>query len=224
MRTSLSWKPTVIPKRPLPFAAACTYMVLLVLGMLDFSGTVQAWQVLRHTSESGRVMIHHIADARRLAQRNRAMLMVAMQEGPLNSLQVAEIENNIDSIDAIWSSALPLINDTQEGWLSSTVASQRLQYLHQGLLPVLDALRASGQPASYQALASKALSLYEPFDQSLVNLASYASARTEREQAAAEMNLQSALLNFFLLTASLLLLSTLLATLAFRSIATPQTL
>ncbi len=216
----MSLKSLLPTQHPLRFAATCAYVVLLVWGLLEFSGTDLAWQRMRQTSETSNAMIQHMADARHLARRNRSMLVAALQASPPSPLQVAEMEANIARISTLWSHAMPLVQDSREGSLSSDVASQRLQYLNDGLLPALELLRASDPPASLRPLATKALSLYEPFDTSLANLESYAHTRAERDYAAARKDFQTALLNFCLLTGLLLLLSSLLATLALRSLAT----
>jgi hypothetical protein len=214
----LPLKPTAHRRHTLRFAAASIYVILLLWGLLDFSGTGQAWQRLRQSRETNNTVISQLADARMLAQRNRSLLELALQANSPGPAPVAEIEANIDRINTLWSHTLPFVKDSHEGWLTSNVASQRLHYLNDGLLPTLEVMRASEPLASLRPLASRALTLYEPFDTSLANLAHYANTRAEREHAAAQKDLKTALLNFVLLTGLLLLLSRQLATLALRCI------
>ncbi|NVO06544.1 MAG: Tar ligand binding domain-containing protein, partial [Rhodoferax sp.] len=189
--------------RPL-LAGAGVAVALLVL--LDFSGTAQAWQHLQQSRQTSAVAASQLADMHGLVQRNRALLQRSLQTAALPDGRLAEVEANIERISARWASTVPLLQEREEGWLAGAVATQRLQYLQQGLLPVLQALRSqTADPQHVQPLAQHALALYAPLDQSLGALRAREAERARQVRQATQAQWHAALQNLALLGGLLLL-------------------
>ena len=194
----------------------------MLWGLLDFSGIAQAWQHLQQADHNSALVDSHLAQLHGLAQRNRSLLEQS-QQAPLSDAPLAEVEANIEHISALWVRVLPLIHGPEEGWLASAVAVQRLQYLQNGLLPAVAALRAQRADSTAQALTEQALALYLPFDKSLRELRASQTDRAQYDRHGAQTRWYAALRDFALLSVLLLLLSLLLSLLLPRLLSRSST-
>jgi len=163
--------------------------LLVAIGGLGLFGIGQSNDALKTVYEDRTIPSAQLGAIRALQLTNHLDLNVALVTPTPQKIaeMVAEVEANIANITKIWEAyALTKLTPEEEG-LAKTFTGRRKQFVQEGLVPALAALRANDLTEAKRVLAEKVGPLFTPLGQGIDALVKLQTdeARKEYEEATA---------------------------------------
>jgi methyl-accepting chemotaxis protein len=138
--------------------------LLLCIGTIGLLGIGSANEALKSVYQNNTVPISQIADINRMNLRNRLLIAGSLLNPTPEEISkgTAEIDANIASINQVWAAYMATAQTTEEARLARQFTDDRTQFVQQGLLPAVAALRANDLEDAKRVVFEKIRPLYVP--------------------------------------------------------------
>ena len=139
-------------------------LLLITIGAIGLFGISQSNDALKTVYEDSTVPMSQIADINRLNLRNRLLIAGSLLDPVPEEItkDTAEVEANIVAIGKLWSAYMAAPQSPEEARLAKKFGEDRAQFVQQGLLPALAALRANDLEGAKRIVFDKIRPLYIP--------------------------------------------------------------
>ena len=139
-------------------------MLLLFIGTIGLFGISKANDALKTVYEDRTMPMGQIADINRMILRNRLLIAGSLLNPVPQEIvkDTAEVDANIAAISKVWTDYMATTLTVEEARIAKKFADDRGQFVQQGLLPAVAALRGSDFDGAKRVVFEKIRPLYDP--------------------------------------------------------------
>ena len=139
-------------------------LLLLAVGSLGLAGISGANDTMRDLYEDRMVPVGQLSSMESMLLRNRLAIATALvtPDPEVIAINTATMESNIAAIGRTWDAYMATTLTDQETKIAKSFAQDRKQFVQEGLIPVIAALRANDVQEVKRLVVSKVRPLYMP--------------------------------------------------------------
>ncbi len=167
--------------------------LLVAVGLVGLVGISGSNDALRSVYEDRTVPMQQLGEIESLLLRNRIAVTASLLQATPEEVarQVAQVRQNVDHVSKLWADYMATKLTEEEAQLAHRFEADRGRFVQDGLMPVVQALKAGDAQLGQRLLVEKMRPLYAAVDQGVKALIDLQVREARREYEAAESRYES---------------------------------